>query len=128
MRSLKFPRMFGINQTEVWKSEDYSQQTVQNCKLLLQTERGTLLGDPFFGNMLKKYLFDQNNYLLKDIIIDTIYGQLVLFLPQLNINREDMDIFQDDTKGKLICKFSGTSQIDYTINTYSLELLSSSDI
>ena len=36
-----------------------------------------------YVNSLNKYLFDQNNYILKDMLIDTIYTQLALFLPQL---------------------------------------------
>ena len=113
MRSLKFPRMFGINQTEVWKSEDYSQQTMQNCKLLLQTERGTLLGDPFFGNMLKKYLFDQNNYLLKDIIIDTIYCQLVLSsaFPGLRAGNSVFLLAQSRNVGIIFDSYSFASHI-----------------
>lgn len=128
MRSLKFPKMFGINSTEVYKTAEYSEATAQNCLLLLESVRGTLLGDPYFGNNLKRYLFDQNNYILKDIIIDTIYTQIVTFLPQIKVDRRDIDIIQEAVRGKLICRFTGVSQIDYKVYTYSLNLLKNSSI
>jgi hypothetical protein len=77
--------------------------------------------------MLKKYMFDQNNYVLRDAIIDMIYTQLALFIPQLSIRRDDISIIQDKQKGKLECTFSGISQIDYTYNTYNLVLLNDQD-
>jgi phage baseplate assembly protein W len=90
--------------------------------LLLNTSRGELFGDPYFGVLLKRYLFDQNNYILRDSIIDVIYTQLALFIPQVKVRREDISIVQDREKGKLYCEFSGISQIDYTNNTYNLIL------
>ena len=123
MRSIKFPKMFSTNSTNVWKEDEYLATTKQNAKLTLQTMRGELFGDPYFGLMLKQYLFDQNSYVLRDIIIDMIYTQLALFLPQVRVNRKDISIIQDLQKGTLICNFSGINQIDYTVNTFELVLL-----
>lgn len=122
MRSIKFPKMFNPNSTNVWQAKEYLDATKQNTKLLLHTTRGELFGDPYFGLMIKRYLFDQNNYVLRDAIIDTIYTQLAIFIPQLKIRREDISIVQDKEKGKLYCEFSGISQIDYTYNTFNLVL------
>jgi len=127
MRSLKFPKMFNTNSTNVWKSSEYLDATKQNTMLLLHTTRGELFGDPYFGLMIKRYLFDQNNYVLRDAIIDTIYTQLAIFIPQVNIKRSDIEIVQDKEKGKLYCNFSGISQVDYTFNTFSLVLFNDQD-
>ena len=75
--------------------------------------------------MLKRYLFDQNNYILRDAIIDTIYTQLAMFIPQVKVRREDISIVQDKERGKLYCNFSGINQIDYTNNTFNLVLFES---
>ena len=123
MRSLKFPKMFNTNSSNVWKSTEYLEATKQNTILLLHTTRGELFGDPYFGLMLKRYLFDQNNYILKDAIIDMIYTQLALFIPQVKVQRKDINIVQDREKGKLYCEFSGINQIDYTNNVFNLVLL-----
>jgi hypothetical protein len=120
--------MFYTNYTRVWKTEEYLEATRQNTELLLQCERGELFGDPYFGILLKRYLFEQNNYILRDILIDVIYTQLAIFVPQLKIERRDIKIVQDKEKGKLYCSFSGINQIDYQVNSMSLVLFEDSDI
>lgn len=122
MKSIQFPKMFRTNSTLV--TDTYLDATKQNTHLLLNTEKGELFGDPYFGIKLKAYLFDQNSYVLKDILIDEIYTQLALFIPQLKVNRDDIEIIQNRQKGKLICKFKGINQIDFTTDTYNLVLYS----
>lgn len=123
MRSIKFPHMFNTNSTRVWKSNEHHEATMQNTKLVLYCERGELIGDPYFGLLLKHFMFDQNNYVLRDQIIDMIYTQLAIFIPQVHVERKDINIFQDREKAKLYCEFTGTNKIDYQINTYQLVLL-----
>jgi hypothetical protein len=127
MTSLKYPNMFRVNSSEVWTAAEYKEATLQNISLTLRSFRNELLGDPYFGNTLNRYLFEQNDVILKDIIIDTIYPQLVAFIPQLKIDRKDITIIQDRKKGQLIMRFKGRSQIDYQLYTYSTVLLTSSD-
>lgn len=101
---------------------------MQNIQLLLNTERGEMFGDPYIGCKLKQFMYDQNNYVLREALIDMIYTQLALFVPQLRINRKDITITSGKEKGKLYCKIMGTSQIDYTTNTYTLVLLDESEL
>lgn len=122
MRTIKWPKMFNSNSTNVWKSTEHNEATSQNTILLLQCDRGELFGDPYFGLTLKRYLFDQNNYVLRDAIIDIIYTQLAIFIPQVHVNRKDIEIIQDKEKGKLYCSFTGINQISYELNTYNLVL------
>lgn len=127
MRTIKFPKMFNTNNTRVWKSSEHLEATKQSTALLLSTDRGELFGDPYFGLMLKRYLFDQNSYVLRDAIVDMIYTQLAIFIPQIKVKREDISIIQDRAKGRLECTFSGINQIDYTHNTYNLVLFEEQD-
>ena len=127
MRSIKFPHMFNTNSTRVWKSSEHRNATKQNTKLVLYSERGELIGDPYFGLMLRHFMFDQNNYILRDQIIDMIYTQLAIFIPQVHVERKDITIFQDREKAKLYCEFSGINQIDYQLNTYQLVLFDSNE-
>jgi phage baseplate assembly protein W len=120
MRSFKFPKMFKSNSSQIWREDEYNKATRQNALLLLQSERGEFVCDPYFGILLKHYIFNQNNYILKDILIDTIYTQIAIFLPQIKISRNSIDIISDPLKGRLYCSFSGTNQIDYTHNTFNL--------
>ena len=56
-----------------------------------------------------------------------IYTQLAIFIPQVKVRREDIDIIQDREKGKLYCNFSGINQIDYQPNTFNLVLFDERD-
>lgn len=127
MRSIHFPHMFNTNSTRVWKSSEHLNATKQNTKLVLYSERGELIGDPYFGLMLRRFMFDQNNYILRDQIIDMIYTQLAIFIPQVHVERKDITVFQDREKAKLYCEFSGVNQIDYQLNTYQLVLFDSNE-
>ena len=93
----------------------------------MYSERGELIGDPYFGLMLRHFMFDQNNYILRDQIIDMIYTQLAIFIPQVHVERKDITVFQDREKAKLYCEFSGVNQIDYQLNTYQLVLFDSNE-
>ena len=127
MRSIHFPHMFNTNSTRVWKSSEHLNATKQNTKLVLYSERGELIGDPYFGLMLSRFMFDKNNYILRDQIIDMIYTQLAIFIPQVHVERKDITVFQDREKAKLYCEFSGVNQIDYQLNTYQLVLFDSNE-
>jgi hypothetical protein len=122
MRSYKFPKMFNSNSSQIWRADEYSKATKQNVLLLLHSERGEFEYDPYFGILLKHYMFNQNSYILKDMLIDTIYTQIAIFLPQVKISRNAIDIITDSKKGRLYCTFSGVNQIDYTHNTFNLLL------
>lgn len=122
MRSFKFPKMFQSNSSRIWREDEYNEATKQNVLVLLQSERGEMECDPYFGILLKHYMFNQNSYILKDMLIDTIYTQLAIFLPQVKVSRNDIDIITDGKKGRLYCSFSGVNQIDYTHNTFNLLL------
>lgn len=122
MRSYKFPKMFNSNSSQIWREDEYGKATRQNALLLLQSERGELECDPYFGILLKHYMFNQNSYILKDMLIDTIYTQIAIFLPQIKVSRNSIDIVSDNLRGRLHCRFSGTNQIDYTHNTFNLLL------
>ena len=124
MRSIKFPKMFGTSHTEVWEESEYKKATEQNLKLNLLSARGELLGDPYFGMLLQQYMFDQNSFILRDILIDMIYTQVAIFIPQLKVERRDITIFQDRKRGHLLCQIYGINRIDYTPNTCELLLFS----
>ena len=118
MNSIGFPKIFNNSATNVVKDYD---ATLQDIKLLLCSEKGELFGDPFFGVRIKRYMFNQNNYVLKDIIIDEIFTQLMTFAPQLSIQRKDIDIVQKGTK--MYVKIKAINKIDFTTNMYELVLM-----
>ena len=117
MNSIRFPNMFENNSTTVTEGKSAS---LQNLKLLLGSEKGELLGDPFFGIRKSKYIFNQNGFVLKDIIVDEIFTQIKVFAPQLTVMRQDIKIFQKGTA--LYAKIKATNNIDFQTDTYDLVL------
>lgn len=117
MKSISFPRMLNKNTTRIKTDHD---AVVQNMKVLLDSEQGQFLDDPYFGVNLKRYLYDQNNVILRDILVDEIYTQLAVFMPQLKVDRRDIKIVQ---KGiDLYATIRATNLLDFTTNLYSLVL------
>ena len=110
-------RYFRKSQTLVAKDNDAS---MQDIKLLLATEKGELFGDPFMGIRLKRYVFEQNNDILRDILIDEIYSQLLVFAPQITVRRKDIKITQDGKDIKI--SFRAINNVDFKTNMYDLVL------
>ena len=80
MYSIAFPDMFSSSSTLLYKDRD---ATASNMKLLLGSWKKSLIGDPYFGTNLKRFLYEQNNIILQDLIIDEIYISLHIFMPQV---------------------------------------------
>lgn len=118
MNSIKYPDMFTSTSTNVVKDKAAS---MQDLLLLLSSEKGELLGDPFFGIRLRRYYFEQNNVVLRDLIVDEILTQMKVFTPQLSVTRKDIKILSEGKK--LIAQIRAVNQVDFTTNMYQLDLL-----
>lgn len=73
IKSLSFPDMFTTGSTKIKYD---SEATKQNLKLLLLSTKQSLLGDPNYGTNIKKLIFEQNDSILRDIVIDDIYTNI----------------------------------------------------
>ena len=120
MKSIGFPNMF--QSTSTTRVVENSKATAQNLKLLLGSNKGELFGDPYFGIRLKLYMFEQNNYILRDILIDELYSQISIFMPQITIERKNITIEQ--SKGQLIANIKCINKVDYTTDMFNIVLLS----
>ena len=122
MNSISWPKMFSKNVTLI-KSDDNSVK--QNLKTLVQSEQGGFLDDPYYGVNIKKYMFDQNNYVLKDILIDDIYTQVASFMPQLKVERKNINVVQDGTEVKI--NMRAINQLDFKTDMYNIVLFDEGD-
>ena len=119
MYSISFPKMFNGLKTSLYKD---TKATASNLWLLLNSSKLTLFGDPFFGTSIKRAIFEQNDGILLDLVVDEIYTNIKNFMPQINISRNDITLTQ---KGiDVICNIKCVDLTDYTINTYSINLTS----
>ena len=117
MYSINFPDMFATSRTKLIKDHD---ATLSNLKLLLASEKTSLFGDPYFGTILKRIIYEQNTPVLQDLVIDEIYTSILMFMPQIKITRKDISLFSDGTN--LYAKINCINLIDYTNNLYNIRL------
>lgn len=109
--------MFGTGSTKMKYDSD---ATKQNLKLLLLTTKQELLGDPNYGTNLKKLLFEQNSTIIKDIIIDDIYTNIKVFLPQIEVQRKNIELVPNNNT--LYVNIRAKNMLNYTFEDMSLAL------
>ena len=118
MKSIRFPKMF--TKTSTLTVENYY-ATLQNLKMLLFSDKGELFGDPYFGTNLKKFLYNQNDVILRDLLIDDIYTAILTFMPQVRVERKDITI---KAEGNVVKAYiTALNKVDFQTNLYSIVLL-----
>ena len=119
MKSIQFPEMFTRTVTNTVSDHD---ATLQNLKMLLWSEKGELFGDPYFGTGIKRYLYDQNDVVLIDILIDDIYTAITLFMPQIRVDRKDIQLLRSN-QGQVTAKIKALNKADFSTDMYNIVLL-----
>lgn len=92
MYSFNFPNMLSTVTTNLISDHE---ATASNTKLLLLSWKNTMLGDPFFGTNLKRFVYEQGSEMLRDLIIDDIHTSLAIFMPQLVVLRKNISVYID---------------------------------
>lgn len=115
MNSIAFPNILSNTSVNIFSDHE---ATMSNLKLLLLSDKKSLLGDPYFGTSLKKLLFNQNNTVLADLVIDDIYTSIITFIPQLLIDRKNITITKN--KSDLYVNIKATNLLDYTTDLYNI--------
>ena len=118
MYSIKFPDMFSGVTTFLVEDKE---ATAQNLKLVLLSDRDSLFGDPYFGTIWRKLIFEQNNEILRDIIIDDILTTIQTFVPQLLTKREDITVTSD--RYSVSINIKALNLLDYQTDMYSIKLM-----
>ena len=93
---------------------------INNIDLFFNSKKGELFGDPHFGTLIHSFLFDQNGVILKEVLLNEIYEEIRQYLPQLIIDRKNIDIKQirDRLYLTLNCSINGAPP-----NLYTIELM-----
>ena len=117
MHSIAFPNMLGNSSTNLVQDKA---ATLSNTKLLLMSMKTSLFGDPDFGTNLLRLMFEQNNIVLRDLVVDDIYTAIAIYIPQIVVNRSDIVVVSDGVD--IFVSFKGTNQLDFTVDTYTINL------
>ena len=118
MNSIAFPNIFNNTSTRVVSDHE---ATAQNLKLLLASDKGSFFGDPYYGNIIKSLMFNQNDVILRDIVIDAIYTVILQFMPQILVKRKDITIVQSGTE--IYATVRALNMLDYVTDMYNINLL-----
>lgn len=51
-----------------------------------------MFGDPYFGVNLRRLLYESNNDILRDLVIDDIFTAIGNFMPQIRVLRDDIEV------------------------------------
>lgn len=117
MKSLAFPNMLNNTTTEVLSDH---KATASNLKLLLLSGKNSLLGDPDFGTNLKQLFYEQGSGLLKDIIIDSLYETISMGMPQILLNRKNIQVTTD--RQDIYVRIEALNLLDYQTDMYNISL------
>lgn len=117
MNAISFPKIFNNSYTNVLQNQ---KATLSNLKMLLYSDKYSLLGDPYYGTNIKRMLYNQNGSLLKDMLIDDIYSAIVDFMPQIRVDRKNIKVYQ--YKSDVYVSIECTNIVDYTTNLYEINL------
>ncbi len=120
MYSFNFPEMLNGNTSKLLKDKEAVRS---NLLLLLNSERLSLFGDPYFGTQLKRVLFEQSSSLIVDLLIDEIYTTIITFIPQVYLQRKDIVITTDGTD--VFATLTYYFVLDNTADLYTIKLTNS---
>lgn len=120
MYSFGWPEMFSYKDSNLNMDKEAIRQ---NLLLLLNSERGTLFGDPGYGAALKQVLFEPNNTVIRDLIIDELYSVIRTFIPQIFVRRNDIKI-SIHNKIDVRADIRVTYRLDNTSDLYVINLTS----
>lgn len=117
MNAIKFPDMLNNNKASIVEGIE---ATAQNLKYLLLSNKLTLLGDPYFGANLQKLLYENNNVVLRDLVVDEIYTAISTFMPQIRVLRKNINV--DSDGNKIIVNIKAQNLLDFSFAEYSVVL------
>ncbi len=115
--------MFGSSKTKLVSDHE---ATMQNLKMLLTSDKGSLFGDPYFGTELARVIYEQNSTIVSDLVIDEIYTAILIFMPQIKVSRNDITISSDGTH--ITASIKCIYLTDYTTDMYSIILNKTNEV
>lgn len=112
--TIKCPNCFKVSTGNTQVLTD-SKSINNRLGLLLLTSKGELLGDPNYGTNLMRYIYENNNYILHDSIVEEILTAVDTYEPAIYLSADDITITPHDNKVDISIAY-------YIKNTGELEI------
>ena len=123
MNAIRFPDMLSSNKAAIVTDRAATQQ---NLKLLLLSNKYTLFGDPYFGSNIRRLLFEYNNVILQDLVIDDIYSAINTYMPQIRVLRQNIVVTSDGNSVSVTIR--AQNLLDYSFDEYTINLLNVEEV
>lgn len=123
MNAIRFPDMLSSNKAAIVSDKA---ATYQNLKLLLLSNKYTLFGDPYFGSNIRRLLFEYNNVILQDLVIDDIYSAINTYMPQIRVLRQNIVVTSDGNSVSVTIR--AQNLLDYSFDEYTINLLNVEEV
>ena len=123
MNAIRFPDMLSSNKAAIVSDKA---ATYQNLKLLLLSNKYTLFGDPYFGSNIRRLLFEYNNVILQDLVIDDIYSAINAYMPQIRVLRQNIVVTSDGNSVSVTIR--AQNLLDYSFDEYTINLLNVEEV
>lgn len=123
MYSIGFPKIFNGSRVKLLKGRD---AVKSNLIALLSSDKGALYGDPYYGTKLKSLLWEQGyDPIIRDLIKEDIFEAIYSYMPQINVQRDTIDIKIVDNV--VMASITVTDDLGIESNLYEIELLNGSE-
>ena len=123
MNAIRFPDMLSSNKAAIVTERAATQQIL---KLLLLSNKYTLFGDPYFGSNIRRLLFEYNNVILQDLVIDDIYSAINTYMPQIRVLRQNIVVTSDGNSVSVTIR--AQNLLDYSFDEYTINLLNVEEV
>lgn len=123
MNAVRFPNMFNANKAAIVKDKE---ATYQNLRNLLLSSKLTLFGDPYFGSNLHRLLYETNNVILQDLVVDDVFTVINTYMPQIRVLRNNIKVISEDNR--VTVRIYAQNLLDYSFDEYSVQLLNVEEI
>ena len=118
MKSFSWPDIFKGGRVEILSDKDAIKN---NLLLLLGAEKGGLFGDPGFGTLLKRYLYEQNSTVMRDLVREEIYDSIRKYAPQVKVDRTGIVITKNKASVYITMYYSYINE--NVSDMFSIEIL-----
>jgi phage baseplate assembly protein W len=83
-----------------------SESINESLTLLIKTVKGELFGDPGYGTNIIRFIYEPNDDILKELIIDDLLQSIPLYEKRIKVTSSDINIISDENAVYISIKYT----------------------